>query len=168
MCVNLRRFTESDIRILASLANNVDIAANLRDAFPHPYTGNDSRNFINLCLAADEQCDLYRAVAVDGALAGCISLSRGTDVYRKCAELGYWLGRQFWGMGVASEAVRQMCGIGFAKWDIVRIYAEPFSRNAASRRVLEKNGFAHEGTKRKSVYKNREFLDSELYAVLKP
>lgn len=166
MNIVLRPWRESDAAACAALANDEIVAANLRDVFPHPYTEQNARDFIALCFAADPDEALFRAVEVNGAFAGSVSLTRGADVARKSAELGYWFGRPFWGKGIATKAVRQMCARGFAAWDIVRIFAEPFSCNRASCRVLEKNGFTHEGTKRLSVYKCGKMLDSELYALV--
>ena len=166
MDILLRPWREADAAACAALADDEGVAANLRDVFPHPYTEQDARDFIALCLGADPEEALFCAVAVDGAFAGSVSLTRGADVARKSAELGYWFGRPFWGKGVATEAVRQMCARGFGEWDIVRIFAEPFSHNCASCRVLEKNGFTHEGTKRLSVYKRGKLLDSEMYALV--
>lgn len=167
MDILLRPWRETDAAACAALADDEGVAANLRDVFPYPYTEQDAHDFIALCLAADPGKALYCAVEVDGAFAGSISLTRGGDIARKSAELGYWFGRPFWGKGVATAAVRQMCAQGFGTWDIVRIFAEPFSCNRASCRVLEKDGFAHEGTKRLSVYKRGALLDSELYALIK-
>ena len=65
-----------------------------------------------------------------------------------------------------TRAVAQICKEGFAAFDLVRIYAEPFSRNIASRRVLEKNGFVLEGVLRKSVCKEGRILDSCVYALI--
>ena len=166
MNILLRPWRETDAAACAALADDEGVAANLRDVFPHPYTEQDARDFIALCLAADPDEALFRAVEVDGAFAGSVTLTCGTDVARKSAELGYWFGRPFWGKGVATEAVRQMCARGFGEWDIVRIFAEPFSHNCASCRVLEKNGFTHEGTKHLSVYKRGKLLDSEMYALV--
>ena len=166
MDILFRPWREADAAACAVLADDEGVAANLRDVFPHPYTEQDARDFIALCLAADPEEALFCAVAVDGAFAGSVSLTRGADVACKSAELGYWFGRPFWGKGVATEAVRQMCARGFGEWDIVRIFAEPFSHNCASCRVLEKNGFTHEGTKRLSVYKRGKLLDSEMYALV--
>lgn len=166
MGILLRPWREADAAACAALADDEGVAANLRDVFPHPYTEQDARDFIALCLAADRDKALLCAVEVDGVFAGSVSLTRGADVARKSAELGYWFGRPFWGKGVATEAVRQMCARGFAAWDIVRILAEPFSCNRASCRVLEKNGFQHEGTKRLSVCKRGKLMDSEMYALV--
>lgn len=166
MEIVLRPWREADTAACAALANDEGVAANLRDVFPHPYAEQDARDFIALCLAADPDEALFRAVEVDGAFAGSVALTRGTDVACRSAELGYWFGRPFWGKGIATEAVRQMCAFGFGEWDIVRIFAEPFSCNRASCRVLEKNGFQHEGTKRLSVCKRGKLMDSEMYALV--
>ena len=161
----LRPWRESDAASLARYANDPAIAANLRDVFPCPYTRADADWFIQDCLTREGQ--MCRAIVISGEAIGSISISRGTDVYRKSAEIGYWLGRPFWGKGVMTEAGRRMCREVFAAWDIVRIHAEAFARNAASRRVLEKAGFALEGTLRRSVYKNGEMLDSCIYALVR-
>ena len=166
MDILLRPWLEADAAACAALADDEGVAANLRDVFPHPYTEQDARDFIALCLAADPDEALSCVVVGGGGFAESVSLTRGADVARKSAELGYWFGRPFWGRGVATEAVRQMCARGFGEWDIVRIFAEPFSHNCASCRVLEKNGFTHEGTKRLSVYKRGKLLDSEMYALV--
>lgn len=161
----LRPWRESDAASLARYANDPAIAANLRDVFPCPYTRVDADWFIQDCLTRVGQ--MCRAIVISGEAIGSISISRGTDVYRKSAEIGYWLGRPFWGQGIMTEAVRRMCREVFAAWDIVRIHAEVFAPNGGSRRVLEKAGFVFEGTKRASVYKDGQILDSCVYALLK-
>lgn len=167
MQVALRRWEQTDAAALCRLADDEKVAANLRDIFPHPYTAQDGQDFIAFCTETDEMEAMQRAVEVDGVLAGSISLVRGTDVAHRSAELGYWLGRSFWGKGIAAEAVRQICALGFAQWDIVRIFAEVFANNRASCRVLEKNEFVCEGTLRSSVVKYGNILDSEIYALIK-
>lgn len=153
---------------LAACANNPQIAANLRDAFPSPYTLADAEWFIQDCMARDGQDDLFRAILVDGQAVGSISVCRGSDVYRRSGELGYWMAEPFWGKGYMTWAVREMCQMAFRELDIVRIYAQVFAHNTGSRRVLEKNGFALEGTLRQSVYKNGMLLDSCIYGLLRP
>ena len=89
------------------------------------------------------------------------------DVYRRSAELGYWLAEPHWGKGIMTGAVRRICAEGFARWDIVRIFAEPYAYTTPSRRVLEKAGFALEGVLRQSVWKRGKLLDSCMYALLR-
>ena len=171
----LRPWREADAASIARYADNAKIAANLRDVFPCPYAPQDAATFVESCIRQEGRGQMCRAIEVYGEAAGSIGLFLGSDVYRRSAELGYWLGGGFWGRGVTTAikrgimtaAVETMCREGFAAWDIVRIHAEAFARNAASRRVLEKAGFALEGTLRRSVYKNGEMLDSCIYALVR-
>ncbi len=163
----LRPWRKGDEDALARYADNPNIAANLRDVFPSPYTREDAAAYVESCIQNEGRGQLCRAIVVDGEAVGSISLTLGSDVYRRSAELGYWLGEPFWGRGLMTAAVTAMCREGFGTWDIVRIYAEVYARNTASRRVLEKAGFSLEGTLRRSVYKNGEMLDSCIYALLR-
>ena len=163
----LRPWRETDVEDVARYANDARVAANLRDVFPHPYALADAESFIGMCTRSTDEGELYRAIVVDGRAAGGISVCAGSDVYRRSAELGYWLGAPFWGQGIMTAAVGQICREAFQRMDIVRIHAEPYARNGASRRVLEKAGFTLEGTLRQSVCKNGEMLDSCIYALLK-
>ena len=163
----LREWRRSDAADVVKYANNDKIARNLRDIFPHPYILTDAEGFIESCIAADEEEQIFRAIEVDGRAVGSISLCLGSDVYRMTAELGYWLAEDFWGQGIMAQAVRQICAEGFARWGgLVRIHAEPFAHNAGSRRVLEKAGFTLEGVLRKSVCKRGRVCDSCMYALL--
>jgi ribosomal-protein-alanine N-acetyltransferase len=110
---------------------------------------------------------ILRAIDIDGIAVGSIGIFLKDDVYCKSAELGYWLGEPFWGKGIMTQAVKQICKMAFEKYDIVRIFAEPYADNTASRRVLEKAGFRLEGILRKSVYKKGQIMDSCIYALIK-
>ena len=105
-------------------------------------------------------------IHIYGEAVGSIAVMLKDDVYCKSAELGYWLGEPFWRKGIMTRAVQQMCEEAFRRYKLVRIYAEPFSTNLASRGVLEKAGFQLEGIKRKSIFKNGCIQDSYLYAVI--
>ena len=152
---------------LAESANDARISRWLRDVFPYPYSRTAADMFIAFAAGESAKGDLYRAIAVGGKAIGGISVAHGQDVYRRSAELGYWLNPACWGRGIMTEAVRRICGMAFAETDVCRIYAEVFAPNAASRRVLEKCGFALEGVKKRSVYKNGEYSDSCMYALIK-
>ena len=163
----LREWRREDAADVARYADNEKIARNLRDVFPHPYTLADARGFVDICVTGDPEITLFRAIEADGHVIGSIALSRGSDVYQKTAELGYWLAEEFWGKGIMTRAVRQLCREGFSRWDIARIYAEPFAHNAPSRRVLEKAGFTLEGIMRRGVYKRGRVCDYCMYALLR-
>lgn len=164
----LRPWKQEDVSDVLRYANNDKIARNLRDAFPYPYTLTDAQGFVNSCVEGDEDRQLCRAIEVDGHAVGSIALFLGSDVYRMTAELGYWLAEDYWGRGIMTEAVKRICEEGARRWeDLVRIYAEPFAHNTASRRVLEKAGFTLEGVMRRGVYKRGQVCDFCMYALLR-
>ena len=167
MTVSLRPWRAEDIPALARYADDPRIAANLRDAFPSPYTRADAQWFVEDCMARDENDVLFRAIMADGQMAGSISVVRGADVYRQSGELGYWLAVPFWGQGIMTAAVEQICREAFDSLGLVRIFAEVFACNTASRRVLEKAGVQLEGILQKSVTKNGQLYDSCLYGLVR-
>lgn len=167
MDFTLRPWRLEDAPAIVPYADDSLVAKNLRDVFPSPYTLTDAESYVRACVEQEGQGQLCRCIEVDGEAAGSIGLFLGNDVYRRSAELGYWLGRPFWRQGIMTASVKEMCALGFAAWDIVRICAEPYAHNAGSRGVLEKAGFTLEGIKRRSVFKNGELLDSCVYARLR-
>jgi len=80
-------------------------------------------------------------------------------VFRRSAEIGYWLGEPFWGRGIATEALGAMTEYAFAHFDICRLEAGVFEWNPASARVLEKNGYVLEGRARLGVVKDGRLGD---------
>lgn len=118
-------------------------------------------------LSADENDIFSFAITAEGKVVGSISASRQQNIYRQTAELGYYIAEEYWGKGIATQAVGQICRYVFDKSDIIRIYAQPFAHNAASCRVLEKAGFKYEGTLRNNAVKNGRVLDMKIYSLLK-
>lgn len=167
MDFTLRPWRATDAAELPAHASDPQVAQNLRDTFPYPYTLADAEAFVTACMAQEGRGQLLRCIEIEGRAAGSIGLFLGEDVYRRSAELGYWLGRKYWRQGIMTRAVERMIREGFDTWDIVRIHAEPYARNAGSRGVLEKAGFRLVGVQRQSVYKNGELLDSCIYEKLR-
>lgn len=165
--LTLRPWRAEDAEDVAAAADNPRVAANLRNAFPSPYTLADARWYVGDCIAQGEARQLTRAIIVGGRAVGSIGVFVQGDVYEKSAELGYWLAEPYWGQGVMTEAVRQICREAFERFDILRIYAEPFADNPGSRRVLEKAGFTYEGTMRSGVYKNGQVHSYCVYSILR-
>jgi RimJ/RimL family protein N-acetyltransferase len=159
----LRPLVPGDAPALAEHANDREVWMNLRDAFPHPYALSDAEAYIALVMARSVQTSF--AIVVDGVVGGNISLRPGTDIDRISAELGYWLGRPFWGRGVITDAVQATTSYGFEVLKLHRVFAVPFARNLASKRVLEKCGFAQEGLMRRSAIKDGRILDQHLFAA---
>ncbi len=158
----LGSWIESDARALATHANDREVWLNLRDRFPHPYGPADAEAWI-ACASGQEPQRSF-AIAINDVAIGGIGLEVQTDVHRRSAELGYWLGRIYWGQGMATAAVNALTSYGFKTLGLCRIYAMVFEHNAASCRVLEKCGYQFEGRMRKSVIKAGRTLDQFLYA----
>ena len=107
------------------------------------------------------------AVSVDNKVIGSIGVFRQENIHKQTAELGYYIAEEYWGKGIMTEAVKQICAYVFGSSDIIRIYAEPFAHNNASCRVLEKAGFQYEGTLRSNAVKNGKVIDMKMYSLLK-
>jgi RimJ/RimL family protein N-acetyltransferase len=143
-------------------ANNRKVWINLRDRFPHPYTKKDATTWLDVVVGAKPETNF--AIAVDHEAIGGIGFSVQPDVGRRSAEIGYWIGEEFWGRGIASEALSAVSEYAFANYDLCRLFAHVFDWNPASTRVLEKAGYVFEGRMRKSVTKDNQTIDQLMYA----
>jgi len=161
----IRKWRMDDAPSLAKHANNRRVWLGLRDAFPHPYTIEDANRFLQGSVAGAPRKNF--CIEIDGVAVGGIGLRPGEDVHRHTAEFGYWLAEEFWGKGIMTEVVPAFVDYCFKEFSLNRIYAEPFSNNPASARVLEKAGFVLEGRLRKNVVNDGKVVDSLLYARTK-
>ncbi|MBA4322008.1 MAG: GNAT family N-acetyltransferase [Odoribacter sp.] len=164
--VILRPWSVKDADRLAIIANNKSIAGNLRDRFPFPYSLSDAHNWLNSVIPINDPPRFF-AILSDNYLVGSIGIVTKEDIYRKNVEIGYFLAEDYWGKGIITKAVKAATAYAFSAFDIVRVYAEPYSDNPGSRRVLEKAGFTCEALFKKNVIKNDIIKDSCIYSVLK-
>lgn len=162
----LRDWRPEDAAMLARHADSPRIAAMMRDGFPSPYTLEDAHRFIAAVRASDR--NLFLAIEVDGEAAGGIGVHPLDDVFRRTAEIGYWLSESCRGRGIATDAVRALAPVAFGRLGIVRLQAGVFSTNPASMRVLEKSGFARECVHRNAIWKNGRLLDEVMYVRFGP
>ncbi|AFD09143.1 GNAT family N-acetyltransferase [Solitalea canadensis] len=161
----LRPWQSGDEQSLIKNANSKKVWDNVRDYFPHPYTLKDAEEWIVRNRDVDPAVNL--AIVVDGQAAGGIGIVVKEDVSRINAEIGYWLGEDYWNRNIMTEAVSAMVDYSFDNFDVIRIYAEVFEKNYASRKVLQKAGFLEEAILRFSVIKNNEIMDSYVYSILR-
>lgn len=159
----LRSWTPKDSHSLVRHANSYEVWRHMRDRFPHPYTHEDAEEWIALVGEGKPQTQF--AIETHGEAVGGIGLLLKSDVERRSAEMGYWLGEVVWGKGIATAAVRGLIDYGFEAFGLTRIFAVPFANNPASARVLEKAGFVREGVMRRSAIKDGVVLDQVLYAI---
>ena len=165
MKCTLRPWKETDIDNLVKFANNYNIAKNLTDTFPHPYTQQDGMKFIT--TAIQMQPTRLFAIDVNGEAVGSVGIFPQTDIHAKNAEMCYMLSEKYWGQGIMTEAVKLMVEYCFKTFDITRIFARPFGTNKSSQRVLEKAGFTLEGCFEKTLFKHNEYIDEIIYAKRK-
>ena len=165
-CV-IRKWKIEDATRLAEMLNNKNILNNLRDGLPYPYTKSDAEEYITSMLAADKTKTFAFAITVDDKVVGSIGIFRCDNIHSRTAEMGYYVGESYWGSGLGTSAVKQVCNYIFNNTDIIRIFAEPFAYNVASCRVLEKTGFQFEGLLRNNAIKNGKVLDMKMYSLIK-
>src|SRR4030095_317431 len=154
----IRAWRLEDAASLARHANNRRVWLGLRDLFPHPDTIEGAEEVLrgqpmtNFCIDVGQSA------------VGGIGIRIGQDVHRHVAELGFWLGQEFWGHGIMTEVIPAFVDYCFVKFPLHRSYAERYANNPASARVLEKSGFVLEGRLKNNAFKDGRLLDSLLYA----
>lgn len=163
----LRPLVLADAPSIAHHINDIDVLNNLRDYIPNPYTEADAIAFIKLRSVPDD-AEYANAIVIDGKAVGVIGLRAMSDVYCKTAELGYWLGKSYWGKGIMTDVVKAFVEQSWQRSEFVKIFATTFESNPASRRVLTKAGFEHEATTKFSVYKNGVYMDQYHFYKLLP
>lgn len=161
----LRPWNESDSVSLEKYAGNLRITQFMSDGFSGISTPEGAAKFIAFANTGSNK--IYRAIEFGGEAVGGIGVSALEDIYRKNAELAYWLAEPFWGKGFVTEAIQTIVAETFKTMDVVRIFAKPFHTNLASHRVLAKAGFSLEAILTKSVFKNGEYLDEHIYVIRK-
>lgn len=161
--IRLRPWELSDLTSLVKYANNWNVAKNLTNKFPYPYTENDGKAFIEFAIK-DNPIHIF-TIDINGEAVGGIGIHPQDDIHRKNVELGYWLGEPFWGQGIISRAINQAVNFAFETYDVDRIFARPFGTNIASQKVLEKNDFILEGRFEKTLIKGDTLIDELIYAI---
>lgn len=162
----LRPWRRGDEPALVRHADNRNIWINLRDRFPHPFTADAARAWIDQ-NEAHQGPPLNLAIEVDGEAAGGVGLEPLGDVFRHTAEIGYWLAEAHWGRGIVTEALRLTTAYAFDAFAYERLEAGVFEWNPASARVLEKAGYVLEGRHRRAVVKDGRMGDILIYARLR-
>lgn len=159
--VQIRPWKREDAGVLAAICNNKKIWLNVRDRFPHPYTVANAVEWIAFTL--NQKPIQNMAIIYDRKIAGSIGVVPKDDVYRKSIEIGYFVGEEYWGKGIATAAVALIIDYIKAHFDVIRVFAEVFNHNVASMKVLENNGFHLEGIRKRSVVKNNVLMDDQVW-----
>lgn len=160
--ITLRKFRQDDIPLLFEYLNNDKATRYITAAINQPYTQDDALQWLAFC--ADNS--LINAIEYDGQLVGCISATVGNFEYSHSAELGYWLGRQHWQKGIASQAVQMFIRQLQQTTSLSRVFVSVVAENHRSINVLTNNDFELEGRLKQASCKNGEFFDECIYAKL--
>lgn len=158
----LRKTQMSDAPVIQELAAEYDVARYLLN-MPHPYPPDGAVTWIQQVLeleANGEEGGFSITRKADGQFMGVIGMHFEKEHNR--AEIGYWIGKPYWGQGYMSESVRRMIQHGFEAWGFNRIYARCFAPNIGSERVMQKAGLLYEGMMRQDVYKDGVYYDMKV------
>ena len=162
----LRPFELSDSEFVHKYVSDYDVAK-MTLRIPHPYPEGLAESWIREhCLNAEDETSHFFAIEhrESQIFTGVISIHKEADY--NSAEIGYWIGKPFWGKGYMTEAAKAVIEFGFETLKINRIYAGYFAFNPASRRVQEKAGMTYEGTHRQAVRRGEEYIDLGMCGII--
>jgi RimJ/RimL family protein N-acetyltransferase len=164
---HLRPFTVDDAPRVQTILGDAEVARRTL-MIPHPYPEGAALQWMATHAEAWRTGKNATWAVVrhfDGLLVGTISL-RLALAHRR-AEAGYWVAREAWGEGIATEALGAILRWGFETLSLHRVEAHHFSENPASGRVMVKAGMRHEGRVRGAVWRDDVPRDLELYGILR-
>jgi len=150
---------------LAQAAGDHEVWRWMSDFFPHPYTLEVAQHWAERghLEFGGENC----AVSWDGVAVGGAGYHPGSGFMRCNVEIGYFLAPMIWGRGVGTAVVAELTKLAFALPEVTRVYAVVHAGNAASTRVLQKNGFVCEGTQHLSAFKADKVIDRAIWAQVR-
>jgi RimJ/RimL family protein N-acetyltransferase len=166
--LRLRPFIADDAEEVHRLAGAREIA-DTTNSIPHPYSLAAAKTWIaNLphYFRAGKAVHFALTLRDSGELIGAAAL-HDIDSKHSQAELGFWVGLPWWGLGYATEAARECLRFGFRELSLNRIYAYHMARNPQAGNLLRKLGMKQEGILRQRLRKWGVFEDVVLYAILR-
>ncbi|MBC8180786.1 GNAT family N-acetyltransferase [candidate division KSB1 bacterium] len=164
----LRPFILDDAKDVQRLAGNFFIAKTTL-TIPHPYEDGMAEEWIGIHQKDYEEGTqiIFAIVSQENnQLLGAIGLSSIKQEFEN-AEMGYWIGKEFWNKGYCTEAARVVLKYGFEELGLNRIHANHFGSNPVSGKIMQKIGMTYEGCMRQHIKKWDKFEDAVLYGILK-
>ncbi len=162
----LRPFSLNDAAGVQRLAGDYDVASTtLR--IPHPYEDGIAEQWIEThatAYAKGNSATFAIELKSTREFVGGIALVIFRGANR--GELGYWVGKPYWGQGICTEATRAVLGYAFNELKLNRVSAEHMTRNPGSGRVMQKVGMKYEGTLRQNLKKWDRYEDMVVYGIL--
>lgn len=161
--ITLRDFKQQDAPHIIKTLNDEQVTRFLSSKIPFPYTQADADWWIN----QGAKNGIIKAIIVNEQFAGCIGITPGEFEYSRSGEIGYWLNNHFWGQGIITHAITQICDEAFKNSNLNRIFGAVFAGNTGSIKALTKCGFEAEAILKQAIYKNGVFYDSHILSKLK-
>lgn len=158
--VELRPIDEDDVSFLQTTVNDPRVRASLGSF--RPYSKADELEWIE---AIGDNDDVHLLITADDEPVGTVGFEPSLEPWG-LVELGYLITPEHWGNGYATDAVRTMCRYAFDERRMNKATAIVFATNPASSRVLEKVGFAREGTFRNEAFVEGAYVDVYRYGLL--
>lgn len=161
----LRELLPSDLDRLVSLANDENVSRYLVYTFPYPYTKADADWWFN--TGSKQHGATTRVIEYQGEFSGLVGITPQSGWRDHLGEIGYWVGKEYWGKGIATSALQQMTDFGFSSLQLKKLYASVLAPNVASMRVLAKCAYELEGVLKSEVQKNGRYFDMHHFARAK-
>ena len=166
--LSLRKFTEEDAEaVFINWASDDEVTKFL--TWPTHTSVEGSKGYINFCLDSYKNEESYQwgiELKETGELFGNISVVKVNEDL-DAVELGYVIGRRFWGNGYMAEAVKAVIAFLFGEVGANRIAARHDTNNPNSGKVMKKAGMKYEGTLRQNARNNQGIVDCSVYSILK-
>lgn len=165
--LTLRLLAPQDAEPMEHWASDKEVADTTL-GIPHPYPAGSSTGFIQGRMEAAERGDGYSFAVLrthDDSFLGVVGLH--LQQQHNSAEMGYWVGRPYWGSGYCTEAAERVLQFAFEELGLNRVYAAAMTRNPGSYKVMEKLGMKHEGVLRSHIRKGDVYEDLTYYGVLR-
>lgn len=160
----LRPFTIDDANRVQELAGNEDVAKTTL-GIPHPYPIEVAEKWIknHSKMMEDGIFPFAIVIKAEDILIGTMTI-RINETHKK-AELAYWVGKEYWGNGYATEAAKEIVRYGFENLNLNRIWAKAMTKNTASSKVMINVGMKKEGVLKQDIIKSGVFEDSDIYGL---
>lgn len=163
--ITLRPWTDDDVESLIEISNGVWMVDNLKNDYSSPMTKEEAQKFIDYRKVNTDRKIAF-AIELDGKAIGNVCVFSQEGIYRKSAELTFWLNDNYWNRGIMTNSVKLITSYAFSIMPVVRIYSEPYSRNIGSKIVLRRSGFKCDGVLRSCVLKNGIISDISVFSIL--
>lgn len=162
----LRPFILDDATRVQELAGDKDVAKTTLN-IPHPYALEEAKSWIknHPTMIKNGTYPFAIVLKTERIIVGTMTI-RVNETHKK-GELAYWVGKEYWGNGYATEAAKEVVRYGFEDLNLNRVWAKAMSKNPASIKVMKNIGMRKEGVLKQDMIKSGVFVDSDMYGLVK-